>query len=500
MAAMEGKRGTLIDSLTGILGRGRAAFPGISKALGMARRVLEISPAMSTATKGPYAPGRGGVKPFGTKSNPAAASDLDLFKETAGIGQDWARTVYGGYYASSVSIHSAIKIRSEALARPSLVVFRPDGIDGTAALTGQLGNPFQGAAMPRSISTSSKKGWLPVGEAHPVQQLLDKVNRWYSRGELWRASETYLSLWGSAFWALDRDEAGRWEIWPLHPDRVRVLPDKQKYVKGYVYFGLMGPVAYTADEIIWIRYFNPMEEYAGLSPIAPLRLSADMGMDALKFNRNFFRNSAQPDMIFTTEESMSEEEVEDFYQRWEKRYQGPGNAHRPAIASFIKDIKTLGFNQREMEFIQGLRWSLEDVSRVYGVPLPMLSDLQRATFSNINAAERMFWRNTMIPEIKFLEEQLNEKLLPRLGYPELKVEFDMGAIEALRENENDRVERDVKLLDRGVVTINEVRRQRNLPDVPWGDAPLPKGGLSTPSSPPSPNGRRVGDEGLLVNS
>ena len=57
---------------------------------------------------------------------------------------------------------------------------------------------------------------------------------------------------------------------------------------------------------------------------------------------------------------------------------------RPAIASFIKDIKTLGFSHREMEFIQGLRWSLEDVSRAYGVPLPLLSDLQKATFTNIN--------------------------------------------------------------------------------------------------------------------
>ena len=123
---------------------------------------------------------------------------------------------------------------------------------------------------------------------------------------------------------------------------MRILPDKQRYIKGYVYFGLMGPVAYTPEEMVWLHYFNPLEEYAGLSPIAPLRLSADMGLDSLKFNRNFFKNSAQPDLIFTTEEAMSDEEVEDFYQRWDKRYKGPGNAHRPAIASFIKDIKTLG--------------------------------------------------------------------------------------------------------------------------------------------------------------
>ena len=191
-------------------------------------------------------------------------------------------------------------------------------------------------------------------------------------------------------------------------------------MRGFVYMGNLGPVAYTASEMIWIRYFNPLEEHAGLSPMAPLRLSVDMGIDATRFNRNFFKNSAQPDLIFTTEETMSDEEVEvdEFYERWEKRYKGPGNAHRPAIANFIKDIKTLGMSHREMEFIQGLRWSLEDVSRTYGVPMPLLSDFQRATFSNVNAAERLFWRNTMIPEMVLLEEQLNQKLLPPPGLPQ----------------------------------------------------------------------------------
>ena len=386
------------------------------------------------------------------------------------MGQDWARTVYGEYYATSVPIYSAIKIRSDALARTPLLVLSPSSSDaegansrGSGHTPGEPGRGRDRRAMFPQME--------PVSEAHPVHQLLDRVNRWYTRGELWRATEIYLNLWGSAFWALERDDQGRWEIWPLRPDRVRILPDKQKYIKGYVYSGMAGPVAYTTEEMIWIRYFNPMEEHAGLSPVAPLRLSADMGLDALKFNRNFFRNSAQPDVIFTTDEAMTDQEVEDFYQRWETRYKGPGNAHRPAIASFIRDIKTMGFNHREMEFIQGLRWSLEDVSRVYGVPMPLLSDLQRATYSNINVAERLFWRNTMVPEMKLLEEQLNEKLLPLLGYGDLRVEFDLRAIEALQETETERVEREVKLLDRGVLTINEVRRRHHMPDVTWGDAP-----------------------------
>ena len=227
-------------------------------------------------------------------------------------------------------------------------------------------------------------------------------------------------------------------------------------------------------------------------------MSVDMGKDGLKFNRNFLRNSAQPDFFLLTNATMTDSEVEEFYNRWEARFRGPNNAHRPAIASFVRDIKTLGFSHRDMDFIQGLRWSLEEVSRAYGVPKPLLGGLERATFSNINTAERIFWRNTMVPEIQFMEEQLTRMLLPKLGYQDLDVEFDLSGIEVLREDENSRVARDAQLLDRGVLTINEVRRSRNLPDVPWGDvwARAPRA-ADRVSSDQDPSGLQPSENGLL---
>ena len=388
---------------------------------------------------------------------------MDWFKGFSSAGAGWARTEYGEYYASSVSAYAAVRLRAEALSRPPLVAHRRDA-DGNLQ---------------------------PVGAGHPLQQLMDQVNPWDTRGDLWRATEIYLSLWGSAYWALEKSDSGRWEIWPLRPDLVSVIPDKNQYIRGFVYMGANGPVAYAAEEVVWLRYFNPMEEFAGLSPVAPNRMAVDMGKDALRFNRNFLRNSAQPDFVLLTNETMTDNEVEDFYNRWEARYRGPANAHRPAIASFVRDIKTLGISHRDMDFIQGLRWSLEEVSRAYGVPKPLLSDMERATFSNINAAERIFWRNTMLPEMRFIEENLNRMLLPRLGYGDLVVQFDSRSVEALREDENSRVTWESQLLDRGVLTINEVRRSRNLPDVPWGDswAKAPSGNKSqSPKQLPEDSG------------
>ena len=378
------------------------------------------------------------------KAGGVSGADADNLRLLPGAGGGWNRTEYGEYYATSTPVYSAIRIRAEALTRPPVVVYRRAGSE-----SGGLR--------------------LPVGPEHPAQQLLERVNRWYTRADLWRATEIYLNLWGSAYWMLDRDANGNREIWPLRPDRVSIVPDKSEFIRGFVYHGRNRTVALTPDEVVWFRYFNPLEEYAGLSPVAPARLAVDMGKDGLRFNRNFLRNSAQPDFVMLTNEQMNDSEIEDFYRRWEARFRGPAQAHRPAIASFVRDIKTLGLSHREMDFIQGLRWSLEEVSRAYGVPRPLLSDLERATFSNVNAAERFFWRNTMVPEMTFLAEQVTRKLFPMLGYDGLEMEFDLKSIEALAEDENARTTRESQLLDRGVLTINEVRQARNLPNVPWGN-------------------------------
>ena len=366
----------------------------------------------------------------------------------------WARPEYGRYLATSPSVYAAVKLRADAVTRAPLLAYR----NGDAAGVGNAGNRNSGRRLRTRVESS-----------HPLCRLLERVNPWYTRGDLWRATETYLCLCGAAFWAIERGDDGAPELWPLRPDRMAVIPDRRQYVRGFVYQGRAGLAAYAPDEIVWLRYFNPMDELAGLSPLAPARLSADMGQEGLRFNRNLLRNSARPDFLLLTNQELNDTELEEFYARWESRYQGAANARRPAVASAVRDVKTLGLSHRDLDFIQGLRWSLEEVSRAYGVPKLLLGDFERATYANVQAAERMFWRNTIIPEIRFFEETLNRALLPRLGYPQLSVEFDLSVIEALQEDENSRVQRETALLDRGVLTINEVRRERNLPEVPWGN-------------------------------
>ena len=359
-----------------------------------------------------------------------------------GVGSEWRPLSYGEYYPRSVPVYAAIRLRGESVARTPLVVYRPAAGGNVAG------------------------GEVPAGPDHPLQRLLDMPNPFWTRGDLWRATETYLGLWGSAFWGLERDGSGAVsEIWPLRPDRVRVLPDPAKYVRGFVYASQSGgaPVPYLPEDMVWFRYFNPLDEYAGLSPMAPLRLSADMGIDALRANRSALGNESLPGLVIETSDYPTDDEVREFYERWESRYRGVDRSRRPALLSKGMKAANLGFSPRDMEYMHSLRWSLEDVSRTYGVPKLMLGDLDRATFSNFRTARRVFWEDTVLPQLSFCEEALQQMLVgPSSNGAGLRVRFDIGAIEALRENENDRASRPTSYVQAGIMTVDEARAELGL--------------------------------------
>lgn len=379
-------------------------------------------------------------------SSRAHQAEVGPWHGTLGVGKDWRPKDYGEYYAKSVPVYAAIKTRADALARVPWVFHREDS---------------RGA---RAI--------LPPG--HPAALMLEQPNPWMSGADLRIATETFLCLYGVAFWGLEPGEEGRPEVWPLRPDRMTVLPGTRRrgpHIAGFKYEAPFGTIVYQPDEVTMFSFFNPLEsQRSGLSPIAPLRLTSDMGLDAISFNRNTLRNGGIPDLVFLAMEGFTQEQVDDFYRRWDQRFGGPSNAHRPAIVNDVQDVKELAFSHREMEWLMGLKWNVQDTSRVYGVPATMLGELEFATLANMEALERIFWRNTMMPEAQTIQETVN-RMLQALGFLDIHMEFDFSGIQALAEGEEQRLKRELEYLDRGVMTINEVRRSREMEDVPWGNEP-----------------------------
>lgn len=400
------------------------------------------------------------------RANPVIGDDYTKSDYDRGVGDNWAPSNYADYYPKSVPVYAALRLRQDAIASVPLKVY---------------GKGSDGALV-----------WL---SNHPAQTLMDHVNDFWTRGDLWRATETYLGLWGSAYWFLERDDAGHnvTAIWPLRPDRMKIVPDPDTYIKGFIYGtgSVQTARVFLPEEIVWMRYFNPKDEYAGLSPIAPLRLSVDMHFDALRANRAIQNNDASAGMYITTSTTPSDEEVKAFYRRWEDRYKGVGKRGKPALLAKGMDVKNLGFSPKDMEYIQSLRWGIEDVARAYNVPPILLQDLTRSTYSNYAQARRAFW-DAIVHQLVFYEERLNEMLFRRHFGGEVVAKFDLSGVEALQEDENDKAARRKLYVEAGIMTPNEVRGELGLEALPQegaNDLILPGAGAAGPFAFAAPGGK-----------
>lgn len=343
------------------------------------------------------------------------------------------------HFLQSTPIYAALTLRSEAVARPHLQLLRPSGASTTL---------------------------LPN---HPAIQYLNDPITFATTSTIMRITEAHLNIWGVAYWLPRSSPHPHLKI--LLPTVTNPLTDRAGEITGFAHHGPLGPRHYQPEEVIYFRNLNPTTPHLGVGPMTPATSPTQAAEKATEYNQAFYTNGARPDFILFSDEPLPPTAVDDFYRTWDQRFQGISNARRPAIASQMRSMDHLGVTQVDMDFINSLRWSLEEVGRAFGIPQTLLGNLDRATFSNFIESERIFWRNTIIPRMEYIQQELNEQFLPKINFPQLRFRFEFSSIEAMADDSRESATRDAILLDQGVLTINEVRARRNLDPVAWGDVP-----------------------------
>lgn len=360
--------------------------------------------------------------------------------------ETFSPSAYGDYLATSNAIYVCSKLRADTL-----------------------------SALPLRLYRGQADGRVEVVKGG-AYDLLHKVNPFWTMNRLLNMTELSLSLWGEAFWFMERGNGGRQpprEIWWGRPDRVKVYPHPTDYIAGFSYTPTNGAqvIPFTPQEVIWYRYPNPIDEYEGLSPLAAARLAADSASAAMKANRNIFSNGLMASgMVFPKNESTtwSKEQAEELEKLLDKRLKGEDKAHRFAVFRSQFDMKSSDITPKDAEFLGLLKWALEDVCRAYGVPLDLVGG--ERTYENVQAAERAFYMRTMQGECRFIASELTEQLLPMFPGEADDVEFDLSEVEVLNEAEQARWGRASDQITKGAITVNEWREKEGLEKVQWGDA------------------------------
>ena len=317
---------------------------------------------------------------------------------------------------------------------------------------------------------------------HPLIDLLYKPNPFQTKTEFFKIMAINLKACGDAFWYKIRDSRGQViELWNLRPDYMTIIKDPKLFIAGYDFNAGSSGVRHIApDDIVHFRMPSPIEQHYGTSPIASAHSRIETEEYMTAYQRDFFLNSARPDAVLVSTETLTDEEREEMRQSFELRHKGKGKNGRVGILEGGIQYQQISITQREMDYIESLKGTRDDIFVAFNTPKSVVAVSDDVNRANAETGMYIFLSENIRPFAEHIFDVINEMLvIPDFG-EELFVNFP----DPTPENR----EQTLLVYDNGIkngwLLINEVRQKENLPPVDGGwDLYLPfnvtsMGGLS----------------------
>lgn len=325
--------------------------------------------------------------------------------------------------------------------------------------------------------------------SHDALDLLYRPNPWQTKGEFFELFMINKKLSGEAFILKVRQNGPGSkvvELWNLRPDYMTIIKDKELFIKGYEFNKMDGKkVTFAPEDIIHDAYPDPLNQYGGASPVSAASVRIETEISAIAYQKNFFNNNARPDFILSSDTKIGADQKEEIKERWEKRHKGAEKAGKGAFLEGGLKYQQVSISQREMDYIESLKMTRDDILTAFGVPKPIVAITDDVNLANAQTAMTIFLSETIVPEIKRLTEKLNEHLI----YPEFGDVFYIGYEDPVPTNLKEKAEVQQLQIASGTLLINEAREENGLPPLIGGNSlymelnKVPVGGLAQSSTP-----------------
>lgn len=190
----------------------------------------------------------------------------------------------------------------------------------------------------------------------------------------------------------------------------------------------------------------------GFSPIAMARNAIGVAMATEEFGAKFFENGARPSGVLKVPTVLKDPQK--LSESWQSAYGGK-NAGKVAVLEEGVEFQQLSINQSDAQFLETRKFQIAEIARIFRVPLHMLNELDRATFSNITQQSLEFVVYTLTPWLVRLEQSFNKSLFNETERGKYFVKFNVEGL--LRGDYETRMRGYQIALQSGIMSVNEVR-------------------------------------------
>jgi HK97 family phage portal protein len=276
---------------------------------------------------------------------------------------------------------------------------------------------------------------------HPLLALLRKPSARQSGGELLEAVYAYLQTAGNAYLEAAVIEGEVRGLYCLRPDRMRVVAGRDGWPSAYAYTAggrtrTLSQEAAPVPRVLHMALFHPLDDHYGLAPLEAASQSLDIHNAAAKWNKALLDNAARPSgaLVYSAGDGhLTPEQFARLREELEQGFAGATNAGRPMVLEGGLDWKSIALSPKDMDFIELKNGAAREIALAFGVPPMLLGIPGDNTYANLAEANRALWRQTVIPLVKRVADDLGSWLAPAFGGGVVLVP-DLDQVEALAED------------------------------------------------------------------
>ena len=311
--------------------------------------------------------------------------------------------------------------------------------------------------------TNSGKERVPQ---HPLYFLLhDQPNPEMTSFRFRETLMSHILIYGNAYAQIIRN--GRGEIiglYPLTPDRIKVDRDEHnKLIYIYSRYDEANPNIKTQGEIVLkqkdVLHIPGLgfDGLVGYSPIAMAKNALGISLACEEYGASFFANGASPSGIL--EHPGVIKNPAKIREAWHNAY-GSGNSHKVAVLEEGMKYQPIAIPNNEAQFLETRKFQIEEIARLYRVPLHMIGDLDHATFSNVEHLSLDFVKYSLDPWLVRWEQELMRALLSESEKGKYFIKFNVEGL--LRGDYASRMQGYATARQNGWMSANDIRKLEDM--------------------------------------
>ncbi|AIY65190.1 phage portal protein [Pseudoalteromonas piratica] len=304
---------------------------------------------------------------------------------------------------------------------------------------------------------------------HPLYDLLrNQPNQKDSAFEYFETGQGFLGLNGNHIALIERDRKQNIkELIPIHRSKVQILKGKD----GLPYYFLP-----DENETLPMRMVHHVKAFSmdGFQGLSPLQTSADsIGLASAveeHASKVFSNGTTLSGVIERPKDAgtiKTQDGVNKVVSSFTEKHSGLRNMFSVAMLQEGMTYKQMAMSNEQAQLIEARKMGVADISRLYGVPLSMLSESAGESYKSIEQQSLNFVIYGLMPWLKRWESAMRRDLLLPAERKDYFIEFNVASL--VRGDLQGRYTAYATARQWGWLSVNDIRRLENLPPIQGGD-------------------------------